>query len=37
VLVVVEAVAVALCGVYLLTRPRLADEEVVEDEPVLAA
>jgi MFS family permease len=36
-LVVVEAVAVALCGVYLLTRPRLADEEVVEDEPVLAA
>lgn len=36
VLVVVEAVAVALCGVYLLTRPRLADE-VVEDEPVLAA
>ncbi len=37
VLVVVEAVAVALCGLYLLTRPRLADEEVVEDEPVLAA
>jgi len=37
VLVVVEAVAVALCGVYLLTRPRIADEEVVEDEPVLAA
>jgi MFS family permease len=36
VLVVVEAVAVALCGVYLLTRPRLADEEVV-DEPALAA
>jgi MFS family permease len=36
VLVVVEAVAVALCGVYLLTRPRLADD-VVEDEPVLAA
>jgi MFS family permease len=36
-LVVVEAVAVALCGVYLLTRPRIADEEVVEDEPVLAA
>ena len=36
VLVVVEAVAVALCGVYLLTRPRLADY-VVEDEPVLAA
>jgi MFS family permease len=35
VLVVVEAVAVALCGVYLLTRPRLADD-VVEDEPVLA-
>ena len=36
VLVVVEAVAVALCGLYLLTRPRLADD-VVEDEPVLAA
>jgi MFS family permease len=36
VLVVVEAVAVALCGVYLLTRRRLADE-AVEDEPVLAA
>jgi len=36
VLVVVEAVAVALCGLYLLTRPRLADEEVV-DEPALAA
>ncbi len=36
VLVVVEAVAVALCGVYLLTRPRIADEEVV-DEPALAA
>jgi MFS family permease len=36
VLVVVEAVAVALCGVYLLTRRRLADE-VVEDEPILAA
>jgi MFS family permease len=36
VLVVVEAVAVALCGVYLLTRPRLADEEVV-DEPAIAA
>jgi MFS family permease len=36
VLVVVEAVAVTLCGVYLLTRPRLADEEVV-DEPALAA
>jgi hypothetical protein len=35
-LVVVEAVAVALCGVYLLTRQRLADEEVV-DEPAVAA
>jgi len=36
VLVVVEAVAVALCGLYLLTRPRLADD-VVEDGPVLAS
>jgi MFS family permease len=36
VLVVVEAVAVALCGVYLLTRPRLAVEEVI-DEPAIAA
>jgi MFS family permease len=35
-LVVVEAVAVGLCGLYLLTRPRLADAEVVE-EPALAA
>jgi MFS family permease len=34
-LVVVEAVAVACCAAYLLTRERLADE-VVEDEPVLA-
>ena len=35
-LVVAEAVAVALCAVYLLTRPRLT-EEVVDDEPALAA
>ena len=35
-LVVAEAVAVVFCAVYLLTRPRLADQ-VVEDEPALAA
>jgi MFS family permease len=34
-LVVVEAVAVALCAVYLVTRPRLG-EEVVEEEPIAA-
>jgi hypothetical protein len=34
-LVVVEAVAVAFCAVYLLTRPRLA-AEVVEDEALAA-
>jgi hypothetical protein len=34
-LVVVEAVAVALCGVYLLTRERVADE-VVDEAPIAA-
>jgi hypothetical protein len=34
-LVVVEALAVALCAVYLLTRPRLA-EQVVEEEALAA-
>jgi Na+/melibiose symporter-like transporter len=36
ILVLIEAAAVAACAAYLLTRTRLADE-VVEDEPVLAA
>ena len=35
VLVVVEAVTVALCAAYLLTRRRLADD--VADEPAIAA